>query len=269
MILCSARVHAFSLLEISMSTRIYNAYMIDHDLLTVHKTLVDAREEIATVAINSVSAYLATDMAAQIDKGVPELNAWGEAWSNLEKEFESVRRGYRSSIDVDASVTLFPEEGKCYLIAHIDDNALNTHFTNLMFWALTARTYSYYDNTDPPEGISEEAFKARGEHWDRLLGPSGVASHRGLSFQLSSNSDIKYRVNRDTILNNMPTKLRRAEKIATSQMMAEELEGKDLGDTSVITQAYWVVSNNKEDHARRSEALAETLPPITLESVRR
>lgn len=46
--------------------------------------------------------------------------------------------------------------------------------------------YAYSNQTDGPEDMTHEQWAARGEHWDRLLGQSGVPAHVSTTISLVS-----------------------------------------------------------------------------------
>jgi hypothetical protein len=48
--------------------------------------------------------------------------------------------------------------------------------------------YNYWNNTDEPEGMSEEEWSSRARRWDELLGSSGDASECGVMFELVTHS---------------------------------------------------------------------------------
>lgn len=85
------------------------------------------------------------------------------------------------SIDMGCEVVLFPHESGLYGIAYAENRAIE----NAFFASEGIERFAYWNNTDRPDDVSEEAWEVRGRLWHELLPGSGVPAECGLSRKLS------------------------------------------------------------------------------------
>lgn len=85
------------------------------------------------------------------------------------------------SIDMECEVVLFPHESGLYGIAYTENRVIESAF----FASEGIERFAYWNNTDRPNDVSEEAWEVRGRLWHELLPGSGVPAECGLSRKLS------------------------------------------------------------------------------------
>lgn len=129
------------------------------------------------------------DKRALLDQGLPVSlkgepvrgDALGAAWMGLLNDAmvaDSQRR--RHYADAEASLTVFAHPTGLYALLFASMGSVHQAFRALE----GVEGFAYWNNTDPPEGVDDEAWEQRGEFWDELLGPSGVPAVNGLSATL-------------------------------------------------------------------------------------
>lgn len=85
--------------------------------------------------------------------------------------------------------------------------------------------FGYWDNTDEPEGMDMDAWRARGVMWDEALGERGVPSDRGLRLEIISER-FAYIPQAPRIAQVLPNHAKRvkrwAHEVAFQRLTAEE-----------------------------------------------
>jgi hypothetical protein len=80
--------------------------------------------------------------------------------------FKDASRDGTSFMNLDSSVGIHPnEDGYFYAILY-NGESVKVDETNFPDWV---EEYSYFNNSDTPEGITEEEWESRGEKWDEMI----------------------------------------------------------------------------------------------------
>ena len=86
-----------------------------------------------------------------------------------------------AAIDMSCDLVLLPHESGLYGIAYTENRVIE----NAFFVSEGIERFAYWNNTDRPDDVSEEAWEVRGRLWHELLPGSGVPAECGLSRKLS------------------------------------------------------------------------------------
>lgn len=215
-----------------MSTRIHNGLISHLPLAETHQRLIEVKGEMQAIALKGTHRWLAQhaasllDRMALSDRAITRILAdhrsvYTEIRNRLDEAHAEIKKGYRQpDIDFDAEVILFPYGDHTLLFPIIESSKQTEHLKG-QTWCTE---YGYWDNTDGPENLSKEEFKARGKVWDEVVGKSGVPAERGLSFQLSSNFDMQVRFTLDGIIEAMPSLKERVTRYVDEAMIETKIE---------------------------------------------
>jgi hypothetical protein len=174
-----------------MSITIHNGFAVDAargTLPALHALITEFREEIKVVAEEYLLARFLKDAISELDHrtlGLPRTDKDKDrsplscAWNRMLEAKRDGDRGYRRpGYDVSLSLMLFPLA---------DGRVLGMPFTERQEWVDLwlqkngVTPYGYWDNSDPDEDISPEAWQARTEDWHAALidRNSGIPSLNG------------------------------------------------------------------------------------------
>lgn len=122
--------------------------------------------------------------------------------------------------------------------------------------------YHYQNQTDQPEGISDEAWSARGKFWDDAVG-SKPWDECGLSFVLTSqvsidSSDIKEHATESMI----PSHAELVSRVAQQLVLAVAQEVTTIGPGNIM-RLIWIDKYPQD----LLDAVAVALPKVTLETL--
>lgn len=161
-----------------MSTKIYNGFQINspdiHRVMQMIKNFRPIAEGYAFALAKTFMSHGVQDVTSRI-KTMDE-------WFERRRAVQQLRRD--PGVDTQFQLLLFPYAlHNCfYGIAYVDHEP----WFNAWLEQPGVSYFGYWNNTDGPENISEEAWKARGELWDELLGESGIPSMAGLSIEVTN-----------------------------------------------------------------------------------
>jgi hypothetical protein len=145
---------------------------------------------------------------------------------------DETRKAYRSSLRSasarECNVTVHPIGQLDFLVLLFDDG--NPEYKEAFKEYVRAEPFPYWDNTDPPEDMSDSEWAARGDLWSTALG-NGVPAENGYSFNCM-------------VENSVPVP-RLAETLAAMPSVAERR--KSAATDLVTTQIYRRIRKNKED----------------------
>lgn len=127
------------------------------------------------MAQRSIAKSLAKLVVTEIDTAAVNGNetsgrSLGDAYTRITSE-ENVS---------DCDLILFPDGDKTLLLIY----TVSRDIAEMIESNANVHDYAYGDASDHPEDISEKDWKARGAHWTRILGPSGIPAAHGLTFKL-------------------------------------------------------------------------------------
>jgi hypothetical protein len=95
------------------------------------------------------------------------LNVYQEIIRHVKKEESSM---VRSAFDPDCNLCIYPYGGKFYARSFCDNVSLIVkNSLDFLDGMAKVEEYYYFDNTDPPDGISDAEWLERGEVWDSIM----------------------------------------------------------------------------------------------------
>lgn len=181
-----------------MSTRINNGFRFRNaDIFAIHGLVSRWRETIKPLHRNASARLLASLAADVIDRlatGSPviglevgtEACALGAALDEALGRTRKIRSTGRRdpTVDFEFSISILPAGTQVLGIIHTEVDA----WRDLWFEQTEVEEFGYWDNTDRPDHVTEEAWAERGELWGRALSPTWVPANAGMS--ASCTSDI-------------------------------------------------------------------------------
>lgn len=121
-------------------------------------TADDLASFLADLAIRKLDAFC----AGGPDDGVAPLSA---AWDQIDEGQRAERQGYRHPLtDFEFRVDLFPHQADVLGIVRTERREWLAALLKELSPAVTG--YAYWDNTDPPDGMPEAEWQARGKAWE-------------------------------------------------------------------------------------------------------
>lgn len=146
-----------------MSTKIYRGFQVEVATLQEILRLVQAfRPEIVKRSQDLLDQFMARHNPSD------PVSAW-TAWRELRSK--TVDQGIRLPlVDTEFSLTFFPDAGRFLGIAFTEHDAW---FERWLAQPAVSE-YRYWNNTDPPEGISDTEWTVRAKDWNRLVGTQQV-----------------------------------------------------------------------------------------------
>lgn len=175
-----------------MSIKIYHGFRVATNDFTVILDLVktyrevhwkhDSREK-KIVFLSSIIAR-AEDPNKKVmnEKYGYEINAYSLAeniWQEMRHEIK--KTGLRNhTVDTDFQIVVFPHKDTILGIAYTESNKWFNQWLTLP----GVSEYGYWNNTDPPDDVTDEEWEVRGEIWDEVLGSLGIPSMVGYTIDI-------------------------------------------------------------------------------------
>lgn len=180
-----------------MSISLHNAFEVDFpDLETTYNTLAAFRARLETIGHNENIALHSREAVTCIDRLAIFGSKSGEKYSGQETPFLYARNlidqrrhkiksdGYRDPhVDFDFTLTIFPIDNRILGMAHTERNS----WFDLLCEIPGIRHTPWWNNTDPPDQITENEWQDRENIWRRIFrrDPVGRPSHCGFSLDMS------------------------------------------------------------------------------------
>lgn len=188
-----------------MSTKIYNGYKLASRPLFLHEInelLNPARQAMEKVALETLArTYLAQafkimdwhivknhGIEVSEFEGMPQYD-WQTPLSTgqfhvTDAITKDIKEQGQSYLDPESSVCVYTDRESTYALLFSAGREATAAFEK----ATGAQEFNYWNNTDAPDDIPYEEFRARGDVWDELLGRSGIPSSLGATFSLVNRS---------------------------------------------------------------------------------
>lgn len=176
-----------------MSTKIYSGYRAVEGTDPID--LCEAiREALLPVRERLILQMLATDATRLIDQAdlageERPARPLGKAARDFEKEQRSLDKNdfNHNPFRFEASLGRDKKTGRLHIITYVEREELRAAFEAIP----AVEEYSYWNNADPPEGISEKEWSERGKAWNRMLPGAGApAETMSLTFILSPDTTM-------------------------------------------------------------------------------
>ena len=152
-----------------MSTRIYFGYRVKVD--RINEVLDTVKDKVWKIAIDNIMDWFPEEPMNYI-----------EFLNHVYKIRELFKR--HEVYDFDCGLNIWIKDGYCYIIFVKGSYLYTNKIPDLM--PDFVEDFSYFDNTDKPEGISEEEWEYRGTVWEGINCGTGKSSYdaRKLYFQI-------------------------------------------------------------------------------------
>jgi hypothetical protein len=157
-----------------MSTKIFNGFRFaDPDLATIHRQIMEWRAELRPLHQQAANRFVAELAIAAIDEErlrpgshsgqIPVMEGISKLWDMQAEVRKTQRRN--PAVDFEFTISLMPFEGQVYGIVYSEQQ----EWLRLWMAKPFVIDFSYWDNTDPPEEVSEQDWAERGRVWDAIL----------------------------------------------------------------------------------------------------
>lgn len=167
-----------------MSTKIYNGYrIIGSSLDEVITRLFSNKDKIRglledkiheDILSRVISAYYDLCFSSFMEKENPEQNssAFGKVINDAMKEEEKLETREQNTTDV--SICFFPQKqsfnNESYYLLMLFAGQEKNIIVNSDVWKnLQIEEFAYWDNTDPPETLTDYEWEARDKQWNSVL----------------------------------------------------------------------------------------------------
>jgi len=217
-----------------MSTKIYNAYrVVNSNLGDVVARINELAPDLKEALNQKFKEMYMVDFIENLDfKGFSKEASDRMARHNTSKFFE--RKECESCVAFGSlSVLLKSYQGCVYLLFYSNNESLRKVLEEKIEGI---EDFSYWNNSDEPEHISEEEWMVRGETWDKVI-PSGSPLNDGfVCWEFNGDQSLSRQFKRmgfhDCFDENyLPSKEQRAELYAhhfTAKLIRKDAEGKSL-----------------------------------------
>lgn len=158
-----------------MSTKVYNGFKFkSSDMIDIHTAIMDFRMELEALHLRALAELYAKLAVQMIDKAamVPGKHA-GEsplvkAWENVITRQKEIKKtgGRDPDVDFDFSLSILPFRGEVYGIVYTEKSAWRDLWLEKDF----VEDFSYWNNSDRPEGLSKDDWKHRSDVWHDMFG---------------------------------------------------------------------------------------------------
>lgn len=226
-------------------------------------------------AVPSEAALSFLSEAAAMDPGLlPALDAAGDrpmsaAWAQVsDRQRQIGRTRYRDpAVDFEFDIDLFLQGQRLYGIVRSERAA----WVGLWMGQPEVEEFRYWDGDDPPEGISDMAWAARGRAWDSIM-PSGIPARSCWTASLVDPLQDICREDLHLVLEALPPLRDRIQRVARDlalggRMRAVGAEGGSRSPGEVVNLV-WEASRwlrGKEGAAAIEAARAEVEPLLKAE----
>lgn len=179
-----------------MSTTIYNGYRFPEGetLESMIERFRGARTGALALADKVLSNHIINLTVLSLDNMIVQSFAKTDEPKETINSFENLlwtvqRRvqdrkdngnGHNSDVDMSASIVLIPHDGRLYGIGR----HANAEMARCIQEASGAESYSWWNNTDRAEGVSQKSWDKRGEIWEAITRDEGTVSYLGAELEL-------------------------------------------------------------------------------------
>ena len=164
-----------------MSTKIYNGYKIEGDIFNV----MDKLHILKSTMITKVYHDIKSTIVEGHNVAPNNYEAFNSVLNNIEEGSVSTTRNGNC---IDASVCILPFDNNIYATTYF-----NMNWQTEMFESMDGVSeFMYWDNTDPPEDISETDWEQRDILWGKILRDWKAPGFVGMTFDFLIPDYIKY-----------------------------------------------------------------------------
>jgi len=157
-----------------MSTKIYDGFVfVPKDIETINKKIQEFRHKIDEYIsreykrhVAGISSYFFDKVCCGLEKDKKNDGPFLYAINFMHEETRLIKKSMeRNMFDLGCSTTIHLYKKRFYGILYSNDNNIK----HMWFSQPWVKEYSYWDNTDALEGISDKEWQQRGRDWDKIL----------------------------------------------------------------------------------------------------
>lgn len=255
-----------------MSTKIYDGYKINTgNIYTINKLLEDTRLAYVSAAKTYLTELYAGLVQTAWDSKItrqqsfqadPELKNKSLCFYAIthfwDKQNEIKATQHRNPYyDIEFDISLFLDgTDRTLAIIYCENNSLSEYFRthNLVEY------YGYWNNTDPPDDMSDEAWDIRGKEWDSKM-PTGYPVDSCYSRKFLLHDTI---IDSKDILNAIKPIEVRAKKEAYELLIQEYYDKNKNKDTEYNMSLFRAADVWAREENRLKEKTAEIIPMLSM-----
>lgn len=189
-----------------MSTKIYTGIEFKQtEIGPLLKSINSWRAKVKILTEEDLAAKMAKLFAFRYDKlivngGVITEAPFREVKNIIEEEQKEAKKGFRSEYDYGFDVSIHPHFGKLYGMIFTEQR----EWIDLFKRHMKTKDFSYWDNTDKPNHLSQKVWDQRGKVWDKIFYHSSIPSRVGLTAECGQ-TPIVYAFSSEKVLQAMPS----------------------------------------------------------------
>jgi hypothetical protein len=222
-----------------MSTKIHHGFRFrSRDLFEIHEMIARWRVVLADQHRADLAALVAGMAADTVDRNIirPERASGGTPYRIAREEIRTRQKEILGSgsrdpeVDFDFELSILPFGGAVYGMAFCE----RPRWIDLWMEQGAVDDFSYWNNTDRPDGIAEDEWEERGRIWHDLLlaHPAGTPGMAGFTAQCA---DRMLQVSAEDILEALPSFEARVARQARNEAVNAvyvrmKEEGKDMSN---------------------------------------
>lgn len=178
-----------------MSTKVYNGFKFrDPDLFAVHRDLNELKEFIRAAALVETADHIRQAAISELDNSISkdttiEPRLIGRMTMKMFSRQQEVKKTQRRDpeVDMEFEIVILPdlEQRALYGIFYTERRTWGDHVRSLPWYI----DYSYWNNTDRPDDVTDAEWEERSETWDRVCGWT-PPSKRG--YTMSVDTDMTF-----------------------------------------------------------------------------
>jgi len=207
-----------------MSTKIYNGYKMPKSLELLQDFIMDFRDKAEKVVMHDLTKLTAEMTSYNVDRFFfnslkePELadSALQKVMRLIDDEYSKIKKTKERNptYDFECEISVLVPKGsdKILLLLFTEQKNLKSLFESYEF----IDEYSYWNNSDKPDDISDVEWGQRKIDWDKALPGSGVPARNGLSFELIG--EWLPMIDVSEVIKNMPSFEDRCKKVAKERV---------------------------------------------------
>jgi len=248
-----------------MSTKIYNGYFVAGTVLSAYDGFLQLRKQIQECAESLMASLMASHIAYIYDdailKGEHIKGCYGAALHSIQDRQKKIHDTRRRdpAVDFEALAICYPApivvEGVTgFLVRFLSELP---ELTDLWQAHPGVRKYGYWNNTEQPEGVTDEEWALRRDQWDSVVdkGP-------GFIFVFCDYDDQPGPPMSDEVVKNFPSFESRVKNRVHALAVEEKFPGGEVKEGSpFITILDWYESEERKQAVERLTPIVEQALP--------
>lgn len=166
-----------------MSTKIFNGFRFaPMEFGELDLELTQWKERVKTLTIETASGYMAKTVISKLDgaiskgEAVPE-RLFGNVWADMHDRQREIKKTQRRDppVDFEFEIVIIPDGNTFYGLYYTEQGKWADEFRDQPY----IQDYSYWNNTDKPDEVTDAEWEERELTWNRLLPRVTTPAQRG------------------------------------------------------------------------------------------